>query len=634
MHNSFFDRLLNIPRAYKLVAILLADLLVLPLAVYSAHVLRFADFWPEPYISNNAWMFYWVLLAGPIIFALLGLYRAVVRYMGWHALSTVLLGSLMLSASFYIVSVLFVIALPRSLPIIFFLLSVLYVAGTRAFFRQYYRRYMVGITESKKAIVYGAGSAGVQLMQALNVTGLYKIVVFVDDDARKWKTTIRGVSVKSPQELPHLLRNKSIDEVLLAMPSASASQRKRVLDQLADYPVLVQTVPAMTDILTGKAQVTTLREVEIEELLGRDAVPPLDGLLRQNIHQHSVMVTGAGGSIGSELCRQIATHQPSCLVLLDMSEYALYAIHQELSAEFPQVFIYPVLGSVVDSVRLQEVMRQFAVHTLYHAAAYKHVPLVEHNIVEGVRNNVLGSLAVVQSALAIGIKHCVLISTDKAVRPTNVMGATKRLAEQLFQDAASQTQVTCFSMVRFGNVLGSSGSVVPVFREQLANGGPVTVTHPEITRYFMTIPEAASLVIQAGAMAQGGDVFVLDMGEPVKIVDLAKRMIHLSGLEVRDALHPDGDIDIQFTGLRPGEKLYEELLIGDNVVGTDHPKIMRANESCLPTEQLMALFGQLEAALEERSPLKVRELMMQLVPEFNPSSECVDWLHLTSEASP
>jgi FlaA1/EpsC-like NDP-sugar epimerase len=607
-----------------------ADLLMLPVALYSAFVLRFAEFWPLPYITDNAWMFVWVALVGPLFLLKFGLYRAVVRYIGWHALMSIVQGVLMLVASLY-VAAWFIepIHIPRSVPLIFALVALLYVGGTRAIVRQYYRHITGRTFKRKPVLIYGAGGAGIQLMKALLSSQEFSVVAFIDDDSKKWKSTLQGVRICSPSNITLYLDQDQVDRVLLAMPSASASARKRVLDFLSQYPVLVQTMPAMSDLASGKAQVDNLRSIVVDDLLGRDAVPPLDGLLSKNIYQQPVMVTGAGGSIGSELCRQIAAQNPSCLVLLDMSEYALYAIHQELSTLFPQVSIYPVLGSVVDSIRMQEVMRRFAVHTVYHAAAYKHVPLVEHNVLEGVHNNVLGSRTVAQSVVAAGVKHCVLISTDKAVRPTNVMGATKRLAEQVFQHAASQTEGTRFSMVRFGNVLGSSGSVVPVFRDQLASGGPITVTHPEITRYFMTIPEAASLVIQAGAMAQGGDVFVLDMGDPVKIVDLAKRMIHLSGLEIRDASHPEGDIDIQFTGLRPGEKLYEELLIGDNVVGTEHPKIMRANESCLSSEHLTMLLAELETALEERSPSKVRALMMQLVPEFKPVNECVDWLSTT-----
>ena len=625
--NNHVHSLLNLPRLYKSLVMLLADVVILPLALYSAFVLRFAEFWPQPYVADNAWMFVWVALVGPLLLLKFGLYRAVVRYIGWHALMSILQGVLLLVASLY-VAAWFVepVHIPRSVPIIFALVALLYVGGTRAIVRQYYRHITRQNYQRKSVMIYGAGTAGIQLMKALFSSHEFNVVAFIDDDDKKWKSTIQGVSVYAPQSIAEYLEQHEVDRILLAMPSASASSRKRVLDFLAQYPVLVQTMPALSDLASGKAQVDSLRAIEIDELLGRDIVPPLDGLLSKNITRQAVLVTGAGGSIGSELCRQIAMQSPSLLVLFEMSEYALYAIHQELASIFANVPIYPVLGNVLDTQRVRDVMREFAIETVYHAAAYKHVPLVEHNVLEGVRNNVLGSQIVAQSAVVCCVKHCVLISTDKAVRPTNVMGATKRLAEQVFQDLATTSQTTRLSMVRFGNVLGSSGSVVPVFREQLEVGGPITVTHPDITRYFMTIPEAASLVIQAGAMAQGGDVFVLDMGEPVKIVDLAKRMIHLSGLEVRDGMHLEGDIEIKFTGLRPGEKLYEELLIGENVVGTQHPKIMRASEGCLPSAKLKQLLSELDDCLEERSPVKVIELLMQLVPEFKPVNVCVDWL--------
>jgi FlaA1/EpsC-like NDP-sugar epimerase len=619
--------LLDLPRVQKSLLLMFVDMLVLPLALLSAFCLRYSDVALLLYIDNNSAVFLWVTLAGPLVFLKLGLYRAVVRYIGWDALWSIVGAVVLLSVTLYPLSWLVDDGqMPRSVPIIFGIVAMLYVGGSRAIARQYYKHAITRFAPRKRAIIYGAGSAGMQLMQALHITDNYAIVAFIDDDTNKWKTTIRGVRIKSPERLPDLIGHKAIDVVLLAMPSASGRQRKRVLDMLADYPVFVQTVPAMTDILTGKAQLASLREIEVEELLGRDAVPPNSDLLGKSISQKAVMVTGAGGSIGSELCRQIAAQSPSCLVLFEMSEYALYAIHQELNLNFPQLKLFPVLGSVVDANRVLQVLAQFSIQTVYHAAAYKHVPLVEHNIIEGVRNNVLGTKVVAESALAAGVTLCVLVSTDKAVRPTNVMGATKRLAEQLLQNLARDSQTTLFTMVRFGNVLGSSGSVVPVFRQQLAQGGPIYVTHPDITRYFMTIPEAASLVIQAGAMAQGGDVFVLDMGDSVKILDLAKRMIHLSGLEVKDEKHPDGDIEITFSGLRPGEKLYEELLIGADVIPSEHPKIARAQEDCLSREKLDQGLTTLFDGLASFNPEAVRANLQQLVPEFNPVSDCVDWM--------
>lgn len=626
MLDRIFNYLLQLPRAYKVLGILFADLLALPFAVYSAHVLRFADLWPLPYLTDNVWMFVWVMLFGPIIFTWLGLYRAVVRYMGWHALSTVFLGSLLLSLSFYVVATLLDWMLPRSLPIIFFLLAVLYIGGTRVVFRQYYRHHLGRYTELKTAAIYGAGSAGLQLMQALQVSNQYRVVALLDDDKRKWKSKVLGITISSPELLSDMIKQRGIHLVLLAMPSASRERRRQILDWLSQFPVEVRSMPSMADLAAGKTQLDSLQKIEIEDLLGRDAVPPVDGLLHKNITNKAVMVTGAGGSIGAELCRQIIQQSPRVLVLFELSEFALYQIDQELRRRHPDAHCVAILGNVLDMARVREVMSHYAIDTLYHAAAYKHVPLVEHNVVEGVRNNVFGTQTVAQAALDMGVSRFVLISTDKAVRPTNVMGASKRLAEQVLQHFAQAHTRTCFTMVRFGNVLGSSGSVVPVFKRQIAQGGPITVTHPEITRYFMTIPEAASLVIQAGAMAQGGEVFVLDMGDPVKIVDLAKRMIHLSGLELRDSNHLSGDIEISFTGLRPGEKLYEELLIADNVVGSDHPKIMRALEGCLPEVVWKQKIALLQQALQEKDVEATFELVKSMVPEFVPVTGLSDVL--------
>lgn len=633
MLHQFMLSLLALPRVQKSLLLMFIDMLILPLALLSAFCLRYSDMELIVHTNDHLWLFVWVLIFGPLLFLKLGLYRAVVRYIGWDALWSIVLAVVALSITLYPVSWMANnVHMPLSVPLIFAVVAMLYVGGSRALARQYYKHAIARDNPRKKAIIYGAGSTGMQLMQALHITNAYAILAFIDDDATKWRSNIRGVKVKPPAELVTLLETKAVDVVLLAMPSASASQRKRVLDQLANYPVLVQTVPAMTDILTGKAQLDSLREIEIEDLLGRDAVTAQSELLGKNITNKAVMVTGAGGSIGSELCRQIAQQHPSCLVLFEMSEFALYAIHQELSQQYPSLALYPVLGTVLDGEHGQVIMRRFRIQTLYHAAAYKHVPLVEHNIVEGVRNNALGTQTLAQAALAQGVSHFVLISTDKAVRPTNVMGASKRLAEQVLQDLAKHSTTTLFTMVRFGNVLGSSGSVVPVFRRQLAQGGPIKVTHADITRYFMTIPEAASLVIQAGALAKGGDVFVLDMGEPVKIVDLAKRMIYLSGLEVKDVDHPQGDIEIEFTGLRPGEKLYEELLIDAEVLPTEHAKIARAQDGCCASEQLHAGMQSLALAIEQQSPAQVRDLLTRLVPEFKPVSECVDWRRCKNDA--
>ena len=443
--------------------------------------------------------------------------------------------------------------------------------------------------------------------------------------------------VYNPNDLQTLITQFGVKRVLLAVPNATKKQRKAILDQLEPFSVHVQTTPSMPDIVSGKASVDQLQEVEPEDLLGRDPVPANAALFNACIHEKVVLVTGAGGSIGSELCRQVVKAGPTTLVLFEQSEFGLYQIESELKRNehvlFYGVQLVPLLGSVCNSHRINEVFQRYKVDTVYHAAAYKHVPLVEHNVFEGIRNNVIGTRVVAEAAKKAGAGHFVLVSTDKAVRPTNVMGATKRLAELVVQTLAVESD-TVFSMVRFGNVLGSSGSVVPLFREQIRRGGPVTVTHPDITRFFMTIPEAASLVVQSGAMGQGGDVFVLDMGNPVRIVDLARRMIELSGYDVKSDDHPEGDIEIEFSGLRPGEKLYEELLIGDAVSGTDHPKIMRANEELLPEATLHAFLESLIAAEQGQDALVARGILEKAVAGFKPSSPMVDLLSGVAEKAP
>ncbi|MDP5037354.1 MAG: polysaccharide biosynthesis protein, partial [Alishewanella sp.] len=479
-----------------------------------------------------------------------------------------------------------------------------------------------------RVLIYGAGSSGRQLAQALLNGEQYHPVMFVDDDTTLQRSTILGIPVSSPDGIASLIKQKNIGRVLLAMPSASRSRRRDVLDQLEELPIPVLSIPGMSDVVNGSMRIDELQDVKIEDLLGRDPVAPKLKLLNANIKGKVVMVTGAGGSIGSELCRQIVRCEPITLLLFELSEYGLYAIEQELKnfilQEGLDVTLIPVMGTVQRQKRLETVMRTFKVNTVYHAAAYKHVPLVEYNVVEGVRNNVFGTWFTADAAIKAGVETFVLVSTDKAVRPTNVMGASKRLAELVLQALAQYQTKTRFCMVRFGNVLGSSGSVVPLFREQIRKGGPVTITHKDIIRYFMTIPEAAQLVIQAGAMGKGGDVFVLDMGEPVKISDLAKRMIHLMGLEVQDEQHPDGDIELRYTGLRPGEKLYEELLVGNNVRKTEHSRIMAADEVCLTWPEMQHLLQRLDKACDEFAVEDIIALIRSAPTEFNYSNATSD----------
>jgi FlaA1/EpsC-like NDP-sugar epimerase len=484
----------------------------------------------------------------------------------------------------------------------------------------------------KNVLIYGAGSAGRQLAGAFADMRDTRIVGFIDDHKNLQGSWVSGLRVWGSQRLGDVVEQLDVAEVYLAIPSATRQRRNQILRSIRSLNVAVRTLPGIMDLVDGKVTVSDLRPLEIEDLLGRDAVAPDHDLLERNIRGKVVLVTGAGGSIGSELCRQIQAVGPSCLLLVDASEFALYTIHRELGRLRPEdgpdaPTLVPLLASVTDETRMSQIFATWRPDTVYHAAAYKHVPLVEHNVVDGVRNNVMGTRLCAELARRYRARDFVLISTDKAVRPTNMMGASKRLAEMVLQAIAEQDSDTCFSMVRFGNVLGSSGSVVPLFRHQIAAGGPVTVTHREITRFFMTIPEAAQLVLQAGAMAKGGEVFVLDMGEPVPVLKLARRMIELSGLQVKDDKNPEGDIEITFSGLRPGEKLYEELLIGNNPTATDHPRVMMASESYLPLAQMEEGLAQLGEAFARHDVPRVRELVQRLVPDYAAAPDIVDYVY-------
>ncbi len=607
-------------RAVKRLLMLGADAVAIPLALYIGFALRLGTVTPP--VAVYWWLFLLLPLLSLPVFAWLGYYRMVVRYMGPQAVSTLLKGVTV--STLILAAVTFLAGLhgfPRSVLPLYWLLALLGIGGSRALVRGWLQRGRARSGECKQpVIIYGAGSAGAQLAGILAGGPRYLPVAFIDDDPGVQGSVIRGVGVYPPARLEELIGELGVTHVLLAVPSAAPSRRQAILRRLERYPVHVKTIPALADVVSGKARLDEIREVAIEDLLGRDTVAASPKLMAACIAGKAVLVTGAGGSIGAELCRQIVRERPRRLVLLERSEYALYELERELAevgAELAlQVELVPLLGSVTDRGRLLQVMQGFAVDTVYHAAAYKHVPIVEHNVIEGVHNNALGTWYAADAAREAGVETFVLISTDKAVRPANVMGASKRLAEMLLQALAEDSGGTTFCMVRFGNVLGSSGSVVPLFREQIRRGGPITVTHPEITRYFMTIPEAASLVIQAGAMARGGEVFVLDMGAPVRIVDLARKLVRLMGCRLRDDDHPDGDIEIRYTGLRPGEKLYEELLIGDNVTGTDHPKIFRAREQGLALREARVLLGQLQSALEQANCEAVRRLLERVVTGY------------------
>ncbi|WP_273764034.1 nucleoside-diphosphate sugar epimerase/dehydratase [Aeromonas hydrophila] len=615
---------LGIPRLYKRVISVLADTVLLSLAFWGGFWVRLDDAMPIKSVLH--WQALALLVPITIfIFMRLGLYRAVLRYVGFKVLWTVVLGVFISTMLLVMLGFFFTVSLPRTVPIIYFAFAILLIGGTRLFFRMLINR---GNKSRTPVIIYGAGSSGRQLQQALSQGQEFFTVAFVDDSKSLAKTTIQGINVYSPNLISDLIERFDIKKVLLAIPSASRSVRQEVIRRLEHFPCEVLSIPGMADLVDGKALIDELKEVSIEDLLGRDPVAPIPELMNANITGKRVMVTGAGGSIGSELCRQIICCKPSKLVLFELSEYALYAIDKELNEicqdEGIELEIVPLLGSVQRQNRLVTIMNNFQIQTVYHAAAYKHVPLVEYNVVEGVRNNIFGTLYSAQAAIAAGVETFVLISTDKAVRPTNTMGATKRLAELALQALASAQSKTRFCMVRFGNVLGSSGSVVPLFRRQIRTGGPLTVTHPDIIRYFMTIPEAAQLVIQAGAMGCGGDVFVLDMGQPVRIIELAHRMIRLSGLSLKNEKNPAGDIEIKITGLRPGEKLYEELLIGDNVSGTHHPRIMKANESMLPWTELRVLLTKIDTACHEFDHEQLRYLLLEAPAAFTPTDGICD----------
>lgn len=574
-----------------------------------------------------------------IVFTKLGLYRAILRYLTFHALAVVSSGTLISAISVALYAYYFNAPVPRSVPLIYGAYLYILCGGSRLMVRALVAQsYAKG---KKKVIIYGAGSAGRQLALALRSSDTHKVDCFIDEDITLENTVILGLRVMSIEQAYKLVDKYNIDQILLAVPSVSRERRKRILDTLVHLPAEVLTIPDMNDIVSGKASIDELKDVAIEDLLGRDSVSPQQSLMEADIKDKVVLITGAGGSIGSELCRQIIRQGPKTIVLYELSEFGLYQIDRELrllsDEEDLGVEIAPLLGSVQRINRLSTTMKAFNVQTVYHAAAYKHVPLVEHNVVEGVRNNIFGTFYTAKAAIEANVESFVLISTDKAVRPTNVMGTTKRVAELGLQALAneenSKVSGTRFCMVRFGNVLGSSGLVIPLFKKQIAIGGPVTVTHPDIIRYFMTIPEAAQLVIQAGAMGKGGDVFVLDMGEPVKIVDLATNLINLSGLDVKNDDEHYGDIEIQFSGLRPGEKLFEELLIGDDVQKTSHERIMTAKESFLPIDDYQILLDNLDKACHNFEHETIRQLLIDAPTEFSPTDGIGDLVWQKMEGS-
>jgi FlaA1/EpsC-like NDP-sugar epimerase len=628
---------LELPRTTKRIVAVMVDMSLCVLTVWLAYYMRLGEFVT---LSGNALIATLVSMGLCLfIFIVFGLYRAIFRYSDWPALLTVVRAvsvyGLLYSAIFTAIGL---NEVPRTVGMIQPILLLLFVGASRALARIWLGdRYQNILKRASrpKVLVYGAGRTGRQLAAAMANSYEMQVVGFLDDDERLSGNVLNGQPIYDPQDLTSIVAALSVSAVLLAMPSIGRKRRNEIIGQIRSAQVSVRTVPSLNDLAEGKVKVSDLRELDIDDLLGREPVSPTYSLLTKNITDKVVLVTGAGGSIGSELCRQILALEPKILLLVEQSEFALYEINQELEEKFAgtKIKIIPILASVQNQARMHEIMATWQPHTVYHAAAYKHVPLVEHNPTEGVANNVLGTLRTAKVAIANNVAEFVLISTDKAVRPTNIMGASKRLAEMVLQALAATQPSTNFVMVRFGNVLGSSGSVVPKFRQQIRDGGPITLTHPEITRYFMTISEAAQLVIQAGTMAQGGDVCVLDMGLPVKIMDLARRMIQLSGLTIQDESNPEGDIAIEITGLRPGEKLYEELLIGNNPSPTNHPLIMKSHEAFIEWSVLELQLQSLENALSANNVKLVRQLLQGLVSEYSPTSDVVDWIYLAHQAN-
>ena len=626
--------ILGLPRVAKRLIVLLVDAGICILSVYFAFYLRVGEW--VPLFSGSSWnpllvLEVSILLSLPIFLAF-GLYREIFRYSGWFAFLTLLRAMCLYAFIFAVIfTVIGIEGVPRTVGLIQPIVLVMLVGASRAFASYWlsnsYRK-QLKLSAVPHVLIYGAGDAGRQLMGALSHSYEMQVVGFLDDDPKLQGSTLGGRRIYSPERLIDLTASLDVSEVLLAIPSASRFRRNQIIKLMRDAKVGIQTLPSMSDLASGKISTQDLRSLDIDDLLGRELVLPDSDLLTKNSFSKTVMVTGAGGSIGGELCRQIMEQAPKTLLLVEQSEYALYQIHHEISTRIENhgglnVQIVPLLASVTNPDRMRIIVGEWQPDVIYHAAAYKHVPLVEANVVEGIRNNTIGTLTVAQIATELGVPHFILISTDKAVRPTNVMGASKRLAEMILQALAQSASKTKFSMVRFGNVLNSSGSVVPKFRQQIKDGGPVTVTDLRMTRYFMTIPEAAQLVIQAGALATGGDVFLLDMGEPVKIVDLARRMIELSGLDVKDAQNLEGDIEIEEIGLRPGEKLYEELLIDGNPEKTIHPRVFKSHEDFLPWSELELKVQQISQAIEKNDDQALIALLKELVSGYKPEHHLV-----------
>ena len=621
------NRLLTLDRFYKQIITLSFDVVILIFSLWLAFFLQSDDFISKHIITN-----WWLIIVVPIIaiplFVKTGLYRSVLQYAGVKVITT----------SFQSITITCIVVtfihyygrgyfleinhtLPRSIIIMFWFVSNTFIITSRFLLKGMIYSWDTSVNKRKQTLIYGAGNAGIQLVESLTKSMDYAPVAFIDDNKKKQGTIINYIQIFPFENLEKVIKKFDVKLILLAIPSASASKRVEILKKLSKFPLEVKVLPSVDNIVNGEVTIDSIKHVQVEDILGRDAVVPKESLLKKNIKGKNILITGAGGSIGSELCRQILNLEPKKIVLFENSEFNLYSIHQELSQNRKRSEIIPKLATVTNSHQINKVISENQINTIFHAAAYKHVPMVEMNISEGVYNNVVGTYNVAKSAIENKVENMLLISTDKAVRPTNVMGASKRFSELILQAFSDENSSTCFSMVRFGNVLDSTGSVVPLFREQIKKGGPVTVTHRNITRYFMSIPEAVQLVLQAGAMAKGGDVFVLDMGDPIKILDLAYRMIHLSGLKPIDTENPSGDIKIKFTGLRPGEKLYEELLIGDDVIQSEHPRIMQAREEKLTLDIIEKNVLEISNFRENQDDLAIKHILLKNVNGYHSQEE-------------
>ena len=609
-------RLQNLERIYKQFIMLLVDVITLLFALWLSFALRLGEGFPSEYIFESWWVFVAVPVVMIPLFVKLGLYRAVLQYIGIKVATTTFQATTIACLVVGFMMMFFRESnLPRSvLPIFWFIINV-FVITSRFLFKGYLYSWDSFVNSRKQAIIYGAGNAGVQLVESLQKSAVYAPVAFIDDLKAKQGTILNYLEVFPFEKIETLIKEKEAKVLLFAIPSASKKQRIQILKRLAKFPIEVKVLPSMDNIVNGVVSIDSIKHVEVGDILGREVVAPKKSLLKRNISNKNVLITGAGGSIGSELSRQIMKLSPEKVVLMDNSEFNLYTIHLELLSKGLNVEVIPSLCTVTNYHQLRKIIETHKIHTIYHAAAYKHVPMVEMNIVSGTHNNVVGTYNVAKVADELNVENMVLVSTDKAVRPTNVMGASKRMSELILQ-AYSDKSSCCYSMVRFGNVLDSAGSVVPLFRNQIKDGGPVTVTHRNITRYFMSIPEAVELVLQSGSMAKGGDVFVLDMGEPIKIIDLAYKMIHLSGLTPIDNENPDGDIRIEYSGLRPGEKLYEELLIGNDVIQSEHPRIMQAKETKLSMQEVLHCIGIIKSSREGQDEKVVKELLLKYVDGY------------------